>query len=661
MKIPNQKKVDFFKNLYEEAKSRTSAVYDKFDRHLKQYKGDKGLDGSAQDAEVVRNITYELIESEVTSYIPTAKSQPMRLSDVSEKNAKSIEMLIAKLKDRCAFERMNDMDERYTYIYGGSVWLVEWDESITTHNTVGEVRVTNISPRHFVGQPGIYNVQDMEYCFVSFETTKEDIMRRYDVSLEVAENTESDEDVLTDDTATLYVCYYKDDDDNICQYVWSGDVEVSAVDDYYARKREYCTVCGKRRALCECESGEYEERNEEYEELTHDVVTSHGIIPAMSEMIREGRVVTETKEIPVLDPYGNQVITKAEGGLLLPQTQKVEVPVLEPTKIPYYRPKLFPIVIRINTSEEDNVFGQSDCEFIRPQQQAINKIETRIMQKLVRAGITPVLPEDASVTLNNSVFGQVIRMKPGQTAQGYGVIDNTPSVAQDLEEAERLYNHAKRTMGISDSFQGQYDASAKSGVAKQAQIQQASGRLDSKRRMKNIAYSDIFNIAFELYLAYADEPRPAAYKDSYGQIQEVSFNRYDFVKRDEAGEYYIDDGYLFSADSSQDITESRELIWQENRLNFEKGAYGDPMLPESQLSFWINMERAHYPFASQQVDRVREIIDARRKEEAQAMLEALKEQDALIKRQDTALKAGEKALKARASSAMAVNEKGRTI
>ena len=72
----------------------------------------------------------------------------------------------------------------------------------------------------------------MEYCFIFFETTKEDLVRKYGVSFETAEETESDNDSENDETATVVVCYYKDEDDRICQYIWSGDTELLDIEDY---------------------------------------------------------------------------------------------------------------------------------------------------------------------------------------------------------------------------------------------------------------------------------------------------------------------------------------------------------------------------------------------------------------------------------------------
>ena len=129
--------------------------------------------------------------------------------------------------------------------------------------------------------------------------------------------------------------------------------------------------------------------------------------------------------------------------------------------------------------------------------------------------------------------------------------------------------------------------------------------MDSKRQMKNAAYAEIDQIIFQYYLAYADEPRPATYRDAQGNLQNYLFNRYDFIERDEAGEYYYNDQYLFRTDATIDIEKSRELLWQENRQNFQSGAYGDPALPQTQLIFWQNMEKAHYPWANDNVERIK--------------------------------------------------------
>lgn len=233
MQIDKENKLDFFKDLFANAKSEMEGLIEDFNKYSKQYKGDLEIDGSNTPAQTSRNITYELIESQFSSYLPTTAVTPEVYSERNDRNAKSVEKLLRNKRNRLPFEKMNDIDERYSPIYGGSVWLVEWDNSIKTHNTVGDVKVTIWAPTHFVGQPHIFDIDDMEYCFIFFETTKEDLVRKYGVSFETAEETESDNDSENDETATVVVCYYKDEDDRICQYIWSGDTELLDIEDYY--------------------------------------------------------------------------------------------------------------------------------------------------------------------------------------------------------------------------------------------------------------------------------------------------------------------------------------------------------------------------------------------------------------------------------------------
>ena len=344
----SESKLRFFQDLYQEARGEMEELYGKLDQHLRQYKGDRAIDGSDVEATQIRNITYELVESQVTSYIPNPSVKPKMWSERNERNAKRIETMLRNKRDDLPFEVMNDIDERYNPIYGGSVWLVEWDESVVTHNTVGDVKVSCLSPKKFTGQPHIYDINEMEYCFVEFETTKEEIMRKYGVSVEVAEEAES-EDNADDKTATLYVCYYKDDDDKVCQYIWSADTEIVDIEDYYARKKYVCKKCGKRKEICTCEGNkdsDYELQSDEYEELDRDIPLSDGgYIPAASEVIKDGQIVMTTEQRQAIDPSGN-VAMDLVNGVLVPGMIEVQVPKMEATKIPFYRPTLLPIVIR---------------------------------------------------------------------------------------------------------------------------------------------------------------------------------------------------------------------------------------------------------------------------------------------------------------------------
>ena len=583
MKIENKNetlRLEFFKSLFVCAENAYGTHLENFDRAMRQYRGSNEIDGSSESAITVRNITYEIIESQVSSNIPSPKADATSYSERRGRNAGSIERLCRSIRDRLPFDEMNDLDERYTYIYGGSVWYVDWDNSSEYMGEVGGVSIQCISPGNFIPQPNICSIDDMEYCFLKFTTTRGDLTRKYGISEEdtaLAEyEFEYNGELEASDTVKVITCFYKDEDGEIGRYIFSGDLVLSDIPRYYMRKRCICTSCKEEAESCRCKKKKIQAYDIPNEQIDDDIILRSGvIIPAASPKVKSG--------VPVL---------------------KNNTVMMSRTEIPYYVPKLFPIVIRKNTSREGSFIGQSDCDYIRPQQQAINKIESRILQKLLRAGVTPIVPEDASISINNSVFGQVIKMKPGENTSQYGTVDTTPDISQDIAEAERLYDHAKRVIGISDAYQGiDTGSAAESGYAKQLRISQATGRLESKRKMKHAAYARLDKIIFSLYLAFADEPRRLSYKDAYGRIHESEFNRYDFIEYDlKSGCYYYDDAYLFSVDLNGGNEYQREALWQRNLDNLKAGTLGDPSSPVTLLRYWQCQERAHYPHARENVE-----------------------------------------------------------
>lgn len=571
MKIESTKKeerLDFFKELYERARRAEEERHEELDLNLEQYRGSVKIDGSDENAVTVRNITYEIIESQVSSEIPLPKVEAERCGSKEERNAAAIELLCSGVRDKLPFEEMNDVDERQTYIYGASVWLVEWDDSKRESGERGGISARAISPRDLFPEPCIQRIEDMDYCFLRFTTTRAEVQRKYritDDELHLLECEFSYEAFDTEcDAVSVVTCFYKDERGEIGRYVFSGEVTLSDTPEYYKRRILVCESCGRPDDECTCDK------------------RSPVSLKIDLETVRLTEEMTE---------------------ILLGREGEAEI------SLPYYLPKRFPIVIRKNTTLGDSLYGQSDCDYIRPEQQAINKVESRILQKLLRAGITPIIPEDATVSLNNSVFGQVIRMKPGESADMYGKVDTTPDISQDIREAERLYDHSKRVLGISDAYQGIDTSSSESGYAKQLRISQANGRLESKRRMKKAAYADIYRIIFELYLAFADEPRALYYKDVFGKTHEAVFDRRDFIVLDRNGGFCYNDSYLFSSDSGEEEY-NRETLWETNLENLRSGSLGDTESPRTLLRYWQIQERAHYPYARENVEYFKALIES---------------------------------------------------
>ena len=538
----------FFDSLYRDALDKQIDLFDRLDRAYAQYRGSGDTDGG-RPTETVRNITYELVESQISIDIPAPSVQAPDASVIKEKNAKRVEALLTSLRDRLPFERLNDMDERYTYIYGGSIFLVEWDDLLTRLGEVGSVRVTGISPRQFVGQPGVVRIEDMEYCFLVFDTTAEEICRRF--ALNETELVRIEAGFEENGTLPMVVCFYKNQEGLVSRFIWSGEVILSDIDDYYARKVSRCMKCLGDAQICTCgEDAQFSLVSEAYE------------------VSREALTCSDGSEIP------------------------------KGTRIRYYRPKRFPIVIRKNISSEESYLGESDCLVIRPQQMEINKILSRVHEKMMMSGVFPYKPDDCQFRYDNTVGGKVLNLRPGEAASRFGVLDTTPDITQDLTYVDAIYKAAKRILGITDAFVGGDELTTQSGKAREIQVARSEGRLVSKRVMKNAAYADIDRLIFELFLAYADEPRRLVYRDGYGNAESDAFCRYDFLAYDAAlGAYVYDDGYLFSVASEAPDKDEKEALWQQNLMNYKEGGFGKTGLCETLARYWEAQERCGYPGA----------------------------------------------------------------
>ena len=523
-------KLKYFQDLQKDWATKNENDTDLLDKNMKQYHGSPELDGANEEATIVRNITYELIEAQVSTIIPSPRVTPKIWSEGHARNARRIERRLKSIRDELPFEAMNDLEERLVPVHGASARTVDWDNSHRTHDTVGRADVQVLDMTYITWQPGIYAVQDMDAIFVRYDTTKDDIMLRYGVEYHEAEAAEPDaENENPDDTVSVFTVWYRNEDNVISKFVWSGDVVLEEVDNYWARKRYVCALCGSRREIsegddgkCRC-GGEFVQENEEYEELTEDVMCSDGrVIPAESPVYENGRIKTRKITRPLLDANG-QPILSADGA---PMFDEVEEPIMAPTRLPYYVPDIFPIVIRKNTSKNRSLLGQSDCEFIRSQQQQINKLESKIHEKTMDAGTYPALPEDSKVILDGTHNLRYIQIPAGHDMREYGVLDFSVNTAADQQLSDRARAHAQYILGITNSYMGQEDTTAKSGVAKQVQVNQAAGRLNSKRVMKQVAYAECDEAIFKFDLAYADEPRAVSYMALLAKSKEWFFSHF---------------------------------------------------------------------------------------------------------------------------------------
>ncbi len=463
-----------------------------------------------------------------------------------------------------------------------------------------------------------------------------------------------------EDMVTQYVAYYRNDKGGIGLYSWVNDTQLEDLEDYQARRLRRCAKCGapepapntvtmveptfdgnypgtgewaavlrpqarfggqppqsggswagdgggpysptgnavgaaahrgpwsdtdsppdgrkigkpNDKTVCPyCGGTKWEESEEDFEEPAADIVRTDGsVIPALER-----------------GPDGMPVLEVGQDG----------VPAWKRTRLPYYKPNIFPVVLQKNISVFGRFLGGSDVDAVASQQNTVNRLETKMLDKLLTAGSYMSLPVDATIQRNPGEM-KIIRLDNIQDKSFIDVYDMEGDVSQDVAMLDHTYEEMRQVIGVTDSFQGRRDTTATSGTAKQFAAAQTAGRLESKRIMKNAAFQRLYEAIFKMKLAYADEPRPVPKYNAQGEREYEEFNRYDFLEQDAAGEWYWNDQFIFAVDdTSATLASNREAMWEETRLNLQTGAFGPLEDLETMIFFWTKMEMLHYPGAAE--------------------------------------------------------------
>lgn len=569
----------------------------------------------------VRNIIAENIESQVDANIPQPKVTALRKED--ENLADIIECMLRNELDRLPFETMNDMMERTVPIQGAGMWLCEWDNAIRTHSTAGEIVVSTLHPKQVIPQAGVYDkISDMDYIIVKLPQTKEYIKSKYGVDVSDESEAEpemkgSDDTESSTDMVTQYVAYYHNTQGGIGLFSWVNDTVLEDLEDYQQRRLRKCVKCGAEEPVDatplqdQTQDGTPPEDAKNPGELPEDITTD--VMPNT----KPGR-----KQCPYCGSSEFEESAEEYETIQIPITTPVGI-ISAPAKIPFYKPDVYPVILQRNISVFGRFPGESDVDKISDQQNTTNLLHSEIIDKLMAAGSYLIIPNQSSIQTDYKRH-KVIRPVIPTDAQNIKNVSMDEDISQDLAYLNQIYEEARQIIGITDSFQGRQDKTAQSGKAKEIAAAQSAGRLESKRVMKNAAFAELFEVMFKFKLAYADEPRPVVSKNFKGDTEYKEFNRYDFIRQDEAGEWYWNDKFLFGCDTSSPLASNREAMWQETRMNYDSGTFGDPANPQTQLLFWTIMEQLHYPISGQIKNYIAEQV--KQQQVQQAQLQAQKAQ-----------------------------------
>ena len=560
--------------------------------------------GSKKKATNVRNIVYELIESQIDNSIPMPRIRAVHAGD--EELAKNIEHALYNEINKIRYKEMNDLQERTVPVQGGDLFHVEWDQTAGMHCTLGDVSVSELHPKQVIPQPCVSDIEKMDYIFLIFTQTKAFIKRKYGVDVQDAGEEEpgirgADDTAFNNDVVSQIVAYYKNEKGGIGMFSWVDDYILVDMDDYQERKLERWKKCGtvKTEDVCPvCGSKSFEEVPDDMEELTTDIAQTNGNIIS---------AVAGYEDIPVMDESGMPVLD--ENGVEITEHR----PIAE--KIPYYKPNVFPLVLRKNISKNKKFLGGSDVAVVIDQQDTIKKLGTKINEKLINGISFATLPKGLEVRKDGNEMN-VVRIEQKDTNL-IGVYNLQGDITKDRAALEDNYEWARSSLGITDAFQGKYDSSATSGTAKQYSINQAAGRLESKRTMKNNAYAALFKMIFQFWLAYADTPIPMSFQKEDGTFDFAHFNRYDYLKKDDAGEWYWNDEFIFETDTTSTIMTNREAMWNAADVKYQAGAFGQIGDLKSLVLYWKFMEKANYPNAGEILADLQNRLQTEQEQQAQ--------------------------------------------
>lgn len=570
---------------YEQARQAYGEQLDQFRLEEEEYDGSgtilpKPGGMKAQSAPLSRNAVYELIETEVEPTVPKPKVQA--LHEGEEDSARLIEALLQRMAAQLPMEAVNDSNERETYLHGGSFVQIDWDMLGGLHRALGSVSVQDLATRQVIPQPGGDWLEELDWYFIVQPMTREKVKRVYRreaADMECAENEQTgrgeEKNAQSGDRLTVITAFYKNEDGGIGKFSWCGDTVLEDEQDYLHRHQRVCARCGAPMAgdeCTECGGRAWKRKTVKEVPLPRDLCIPSACAPGGVETVA-----------------AFSLQSTENGGW-----RQV------PTMAPVYRMKHFPTVMRKNISAKGRFMGMSDAKTILPMQQAMKKLDTKILEKLLKGGSYVTLPQGVSVETTDREL-KVIRLRTPAEKALIDVITVQPNIASDIAVRSSYYQDMKSCLGITDAYQGKQDITATSGTAKRISVSQAAGRLESKRVMKNRMWGEMYRVMFEMWLLFSDDEMCVHGENPLdGEYRTIS--KWDFLRRDAGGQLYWNDEFLFGVETEGANPADRTAMQERIRSDFQAGMYGEPKLVDSRIRMWKMMSKYGAPGAKTMLD-----------------------------------------------------------
>ena len=540
---------------------------------------------STRKSKSLRKMIYELTESKVDNSLPMPRLTPRRKDDLAvvdvTENYLKFEM------DRMLTEQENDRSERATYIDGTSWYKICWDSLDSTYDRSGNLRVEVLLADQVVPEPGVKNYKLLNYCF---EKIKISSARLYDLYGRFITPSEGDSNMV--DVRTYY---YINENGVVGRFMYSSQSQqvITWDDNWQIRKIRKCTVCDTVNPIgdfCKnCGSKTFAYKNATTEILEEELM----------------RIRNPYEDGESRDPTDNA---------------KTEVFLPAGTEIPFYQVRQLPFVPRPSVSSLETIYGISEVSILLDMQDSVNKILTKIEDKILKSGVVVTKPDKMKFNNNDDTF-KLMGVRGQEEAAMVQVKQIFADIQYDIASAQLFYESGRSSSGVTESFQGKIDNTATSGKAKEISAMQSAGRLESLRIMKAAAFAGVYELILKYLLAFSDETRQFVKVLPNGKKEEMLWNKYMFLRKDKYNNIYYADDFAFSTDPAATLSNNRVQMWQETLQQFTMGTLGNPADPRTQLLYWNVMDSMQYPLAKLALAGIDEISQHLPPELEQALLQ----------------------------------------
>ena len=553
------------KEEYESSRVKSSNLKVWRDAYLGKFKQlDENGKFTSEDMKALRKLAFELVEQKVNPRIPAPKMTPRYHSDLVTVSA--TESLIKQEMDRMLSEETHDESERSTLI-DSMTWLkVSWDPFDNTHERSGMPVVENCPIDTVYPQPGVKNYKNLEYIFEKRKLTLARLLDLYGRAVK------SDSSM---DVVDIIEVYYLNVDRHVGRFVYTeDDLTVLANDlEWGMRRRRECEDCG---AIVPIDT----------------VCPNCGGTHMAYVGVKAQRLQQDLQFIT--NPYRvGESDDKAQDNM----TTKSNEAIPANTEIPFYLIRQLPFVPKRTIKVPYDLYGISEVELLLESQDSMNKFLNKAERKsaMSKTYVTKLKDTNIDDDDNEITYVEVESAQEGAAIQVKQVVSN---ITEEITMAQLLYEGAKSTSGVTNTDQGKTDPSARSGKAKQLQLQASQTRQAAPMTQRNVAYSGVYELIFKYLLAYSDEERSYVKLLPDGTSREEVWSKYMFLDKDKNGEFYYRDDFAWSVDGATEITQDRAAMWQLIDNDYLNGVMGTAIDPVRALRmYWHMKDQANYPTA----------------------------------------------------------------